>query len=288
MCCGIGPFSLPVLSRGAVFANGPIRSIAAFPFCERPPEAVYATACGRSILSFKLRLRPRRSIFQKKEIETYVDRKPIEFEAIQDKIEDLVNRGIDDGRFRGRFEDLRNFAVLQRLFRAALKGNLGSRFPALKLSILTKDTAGAAPYFHTKRWNSSVVNRMLFTAEKTSLPGNTPEPWMKKAAQKLPACITSLNAAIQSNGERGNPEACRFDELESAAESACAKGASGGSPGCLWASLVSTGKVLVQIEREEVAFGVLNDERLNSSTDTPASNPSPASNPDAASRVTKR
>jgi hypothetical protein len=204
-----------------------------------------------------------------KEMEKYVDRKPIEFDAIQGRIEDLVGKGIDDHGFRGQFEDLRNFAVLQRLFRAGLKGNLGSRFPVLKLAELTKLTAGAAPYFHTRRWNSSLVARMLRLTEEASLPQNTPEAWMKRAAVRLPLCRASLAAAIRNNRDSGGAAACDFGAFEEAAQASCPNRASAESAGCVWASLVDFGKALPQIEPDEIAFGVLDDERQNDSSDCP-------------------
>ncbi len=55
---------------------------------------------------------------------------------------------------RGIFEDMREFAVLQRLFRVALEGGLGQYFPIDKLPVLAEQTAGSVKYHRTLRWNA--------------------------------------------------------------------------------------------------------------------------------------
>jgi len=191
--------------------------------------------------------------------EKYVDRQPIEFDEIKSRIEGLVSAGIERDGFRPQFEDMRNFAILQRLFRSALNGNLGSRFPALKLAQLTHATAGAAPYFHTRRWNSSMVARLQALVKEASLPRNSPQPWMKKAAARLPRCAASLVRTVAAGGDRGDLAACQFGEFREAAMQSC-QDANPQSPGCIWDSLVAaTGALKV-----EIAFGVLDDLRQSS------------------------
>jgi len=205
-----------------------------------------------------------------KQQEQYVDRQPIEFDAIKTKIAGLVKSGIDKDGFRPQFEDLRNFAILQRLFRAALNGNLGSQFPTLKLAKLTAETAGAAPYFHTKRWNSSMVGRMQYLTQMAELPENNPQPWMQREATKLRACEWSLDRTVETGSDQGDLRACQFGEVREAAMGACPAGADGRSAGCIWRSLVMTSNALAKVQTLEIAFHVLDDLRQSSGTDCPA------------------
>jgi hypothetical protein len=198
-----------------------------------------------------------------KQQEKYVDRQPIEFDEIQSKIENLVKAGIEKDGFGVQFEDLRSFAILQRLFRAALNGNLGSHFPILKLAELTDSTKGAAPYFHTKRWNTSATVRIEMLVRRAALLQNNPAPWMKKAALKLPRCESSLARTLADSRDQSDLADCQFEEFRDVAGAACPENADERSPGCIWRSVVAGTGALPRIQKVEVAFGVLDDERQN-------------------------
>jgi hypothetical protein len=193
------------------------------------------------------------------EQEKYVDRQPVEFDQIKGKIQSLVKAGIEKDGFRPQFEDLRNFAILQRMFRAALRGNLGNRFPTLKLAQLTEMTEGATSRFHTLRWNQNVVAETRSVLLEASLPQNTPQPWMKQAVPALQQCQTVLARAVADSRNQGDAvAACSFRDLQAKVMEACPAGsANQRSPGCIWRSAVGLSEEL----RNEIAFGVLDDIR---------------------------
>jgi hypothetical protein len=189
-----------------------------------------------------------------KQQDQYVDRQPVEFEKIRPAITKLVAEGIDRSGFRPMFEDLRNFTVLQRMFRAALNGSLGERFPMEKLSRLEAETAGGIPYFHTARWNGSVVGQFEFRLRLAAQASRT-EPWMSSAAARAQLCLSAL-----SRGGLGGP-ACDFDVFRGAAERACPAGYGRTTPGCLWAYVVEASEAMPRYVRMESAFGVIEDQQ---------------------------
>lgn len=197
-----------------------------------------------------------------REQEKYVDRQPVEFDQIKGKIQRLVKQGIEDDGFGPQFEDLRGFAILQRMFRAALRGNLGARFPSLKLAQLTDATQGAVPHFHTLRWNQNVVAQTQSILRQAQLSQNTTETWMKQATALVQRCQMSLARAVADSSNRGDAvAACNFRELQDKVLQSCPEGPSNRqSPGCIWKSVVGISEEL----RNEIAFGVLDDLRQSS------------------------
>jgi hypothetical protein len=196
-----------------------------------------------------------------KEQEVYVDRQPVEFTQIQDKIARLVDDGIHRDHFDSQFKDLRDFAVLQRLFRAALNGNFGDKFPTLKLAQLTKDTADEAPYFHTRRWNSS--SRLAFDhwAQQAFFANDNGQSWIKVARVQLQSCAKSVSAAYEGQVSASLSSACNFAEYSERLADACPD-LGQDSPACSWRKFT----ILAHREVTEAAFGVLDDERKNSPT----------------------
>lgn len=96
---------------------------------------------------------------------TYVDRDPLELTSLRPDIQRLVYRGMEQDGLVPSLNDLREFTVLQRLFRVALKGYLGQQFPVKRLAALEHDTAGGIPYVYTARWQGSELPIMrLFGA----------------------------------------------------------------------------------------------------------------------------
>jgi len=191
-----------------------------------------------------------------KQQEVYVDRQPVEFTQIQDKIERLVDDGINRDHFASQFKDLRDFAVLQRLFRAALNGNLGEKFPTLKLAQLTKDTANATPYFHTHRWNSSSFPAFEHWAQQAFWSKDDGQNWIKEARAKLPLCAASVSAAYKGADSSDISSTCDFAQYRDSAAEACPDLAQNSS-GCSWRKFM----ILARREITEAAFGVLDDER---------------------------
>jgi hypothetical protein len=195
-----------------------------------------------------------------KQQEAYVDRQPVEFDQIQARIEQLVDAGIDRDGFRRQFNELRDFTILQRLFRAALNGNLGERFPTLKLAQLTSDTAGAAPYFHTRRWNSSVLGSFMYRARDAWAAGDSSQPWIERARLRLPFCAKAVSLTIAGDQSFDLASACNFDEFKSSSLAACPRGG-GSTPACKWRAVIAISEALPDSKAVESAFGVLSDDR---------------------------
>jgi len=194
-----------------------------------------------------------------KQQEVYVDRQPVEFTAIQDKIERLVDDGMHHDHFDSQFTDLRDFAVLQRLFRAALSGNLGENFPTLKLAQLTKETANATPFFYTRRWNSSSRQALDYWAQRAYYAPPS-DGWMQQARTKVPICVRSMQAAYQGKGSPELSSSCDFTEYNVAAAQACPDPGKGSSA-CSWREFL----LYAHREVTEAAFGVLDDDRRSAS-----------------------
>lgn len=77
---------------------------------------------------------------------------PFEYVELREHIAAKVAQGVEEKpELRSMFARVREFTVLQRLFRAALEGRLGARFPAESLVLLAAETAGDCPYAPTPR-----------------------------------------------------------------------------------------------------------------------------------------
>ena len=197
-----------------------------------------------------------------KEQERYADTRPIEFADLQPKIEELVAAGIDQSGFHSAFEDLRAFAVLQRLFRAALRGNLGDNFPLERLAALTSATAGGIPFFHTERWNggsyTAHIQAQMQQAALTnpSQPGS--QPWVRAAAERAGKCSQAIAQALETGTIVA--DVCDLSAFGARAESAC-KAAGPKSEACFWQRLTKTAAAVPQVVKMEASFGVLADQR---------------------------
>lgn len=192
-----------------------------------------------------------------KEIANYVDTRPIEFFELEPKIGELVMAGIERDGLRETFQDLRAFTVLQRLFRAALHGNLGDRFPLEQLARLTRATAADIPYFHTARWNGSVTTEIVSQLAQASAAG-TPSPWMRTAAEQAAACLQALARATEKGEMPGS--VCDFSQFRDLAEQQCPKGDTTAAA-CHWRSITKMGPAFSTIVQAEIGFGVLADHR---------------------------
>ena len=189
----------------------------------------------------------------------YVDQRPVEFDEIKPQIQRLVAEGIQRDGFQPMFDELKQFAVLQRMFRMALKGYLGKQFPAEKLVSLTQETAGAIPYFHTLRWNSSVTSQIEYHLQSAVQSDHT-AAWMIEASNQARIC----SATLARVGVRPLPpeaaQACNLARFERLASSSCPDPENNRAPSCRWKTATSELKVLPDYWREEFAFGVLKDQ----------------------------
>jgi len=135
------------------------------------------------------------------------DTSPFTFPAYQDQITDVVRAGIvKSPTARIVLEDMRKFTLLQRLFRAALSGQLGPRFPVEKLEDLATIANAAISAGHSPRWDAHpgyleiyYVREMQFIAnlltnvavyqdlvtKVTSCASSLPRPWSDKKALDL-------------------------------------------------------------------------------------------------------
>jgi hypothetical protein len=129
--------------------------------------------------------------------EAYADEKPWSFPALQPvlakSVGDVIATRLAE---RDVFEGMRQFVLAQRLFRVALSGGLGERFPIDKLPKLVADTSSAvANGVRTLRWNSRAgsieaefraeLSRSRFLASAAAAP-------LRQAAEQCAAVLTDL------------------------------------------------------------------------------------------------
>jgi hypothetical protein len=123
------------------------------------------------------------------------DTNPFTFPAYQPQITDVVLTGLAKSQTaRVVFDDMRQFTLLQRLFRAALAGQLGPRFPVQKLNDLAKVVNAAVKASHTPRWDAHpgfmeiyYLRNMQYTADllKDAAP-------YRDLVAKVASCVASL------------------------------------------------------------------------------------------------
>jgi hypothetical protein len=87
-------------------------------------------------------------------------RTPWEFSGLRGLIAEKVWRGVEsDAGLRTLYKRVRDFTVLQRLFRTSLDGGLGLRFPVEKLVTLTRETSGSLSSINTPRWDDERLRK---------------------------------------------------------------------------------------------------------------------------------
>ena len=83
----------------------------------------------------------------------YTDQEPWDFPELKGVIAQDVVAGLRAAPTKKAiFAEMREFVILQRLFRVALEGKLGERFPVEKLINLIEATGGSIVYTRTPRW----------------------------------------------------------------------------------------------------------------------------------------
>lgn len=85
---------------------------------------------------------------------------PWRFATIEPQIRQLITQGIDaDANAKAVLDDMKQFVIMQRLFRLALNGNLGLGFPLAELAALQENTRPFIKIQQHERWN---VNQSFF------------------------------------------------------------------------------------------------------------------------------
>jgi hypothetical protein len=130
---------------------------------------------------------------------------PWRFPTIDDDIKRAVASGVsNDADARVVLANMRDFTILQRLFRLALAGQLGFEFP---LETLVKLQRAAAPFVkveRNERWN---LNRPLF--ETLSAQHNELRGLLRSIAVASGAtepCRVAANAAVKSEEDQHWPK----------------------------------------------------------------------------------
>lgn len=188
----------------------------------------------------------------------YVDDRPVEFDSIEATIDDLVANGVRLDRLDGMLADLRDFTILQRLFRAALRGELGRRFPLGQLARLTNETAGGIPYVHTPRWNGSVTTTLI----DRLITASVNEQWARAASERARTCRAGLATLQASTLPPKLQEDCDFREFSESADSACKRNSSG--PACELRAAIEALNRIEELWQLEFTFGVVADQRHDS------------------------
>jgi len=196
------------------------------------------------------------------EQDQYVDKTPIEFDEIKPQIHQLVEQGITRDGMQPMFQDLRNFTILERMFRTALTGRLGEHFPLYKLATLTSATAGEVPYFHTARWNGSTPGR-LRGAIRYAVIKNGKEAWMQTAASRALACGNGLYSLGTHDITDAIAKACDFGSIRELATRECKARPDERNPACMWYEVVELSRDLRKVWYVEQSFGVLQDAAIN-------------------------
>jgi hypothetical protein len=133
--------------------------------------------------------------------DSYVDANPFTFPAYRDQIAQIVVDGVGgDTHSREILEDMRQFTLLERLFRAALAGQLGPSFPIEKLSELADATSSAVKSAHTPRWTPHpgqiekyYLDQMSDLADSLKSQGK-----YDKLVARQEACFTSLRGKTKT------------------------------------------------------------------------------------------
>jgi hypothetical protein len=149
-----------------------------------------------------------------------------EFAALSPSIQRHVTQGVaQDQRAQTILADVVEFTYLQRLFRAALNGHLGERFPVEKLVALTDATAATAPQLtRTLRWDMrqgprEVVSALLWLNELgSSLPHFEPKwqpTWLNQLRARDALEEADLAKVLDEWSDRLSKELARLPASDS-------------------------------------------------------------------------
>lgn len=203
----------------------------------------------------------------------YVDRNPWDFPELHAAINRRIAQVVEeDPALSDHLKEMREFVVLQRLFRVALMGRLGPNFPVEELATLTSATAGGIPLCHTPRWNPrpgmleadfliDMDDVDHYLRGHTNATDKSAREWLPHAVSDLRMCeaLTGPPDRYIMEGPGGqiksvhvNPRfalipvqqwnhECRFDRIEQLASPTCEPGQD--STGCRMLELATFSEI---------------------------------------------
>lgn len=142
--------------------------------------------------------------------DAFVDPQPFVFPAYQQQVTKIVIKGVSgDQASRDLLEDMRQFTLLQRLFRAVLAGELGKRFPLGKLGLLADATNSAVQSVHTPRWTphpGALEQEYLLRMESLASALNS--------TKKYDDLVNQERSCLAAMGQKTRPEIADIPDSE--------------------------------------------------------------------------
>ena len=183
-------------------------------------------------------------LFAQKSAAGYADTTPFELPFLTERVRAAVARGVNaNPEDRASFEAVKEFATLQRLFRVALKGGLGSQFPIEKLVTLKQGTRTPQVACKTPRWNphpGGVEAKFLRTIQYLGADLPTDDSILSHTKSQISACL--LFASRRSDVDRIAPNewdrACGFEQISNDAAISCFGNDEISSPACAAAKAI--------------------------------------------------
>jgi hypothetical protein len=218
----------------------------------------------------------------------YTDQDPWDFPELKEAIAQDVWAGLRaKPAQKAIFTKLRDFTILQRLFRVALEGRLGERFPVEKLIGLTQATSGSIVYTRTPRWTpkSGMLELSFFfdiqPAAQFSRSISEEDAsayefqWLTKPLKALSTCSEMGGEAIRGTGQLSNlgtipieiwKQRCDLSAYEYEVSRKCESTSSFDSKvkpiACRIRSLILYSKEIAFARELRFALGVAKDEQL--------------------------
>jgi hypothetical protein len=199
---------------------------------------------------------------------TYADLDPFEDADVNRAVEAAVSRGLSSSRTDlASFNIVRDFAQLQRLFRVALKGSLGSEFPIERLIALKRaaQSAMTPEMCKTPRWTpqpglleakfyTTIVSVYNLTKAENS---SETSGFVSKAKATMKACLSSVARQSPRSLDR-IPEhqweaSCGFADLATEASEQCN---SGDDLACAFRSVTKLARTTAQKRQLRFAAGI--------------------------------
>jgi hypothetical protein len=150
-----------------------------------------------------------------------VDPNPYEFTA---QVRDVIRRLVSTGARGDVVQRMREFVLLQRLFRNALNGHFSEAFPIEKLVALERATAAFRPVQRTMRWNVRPgALEMRFGALARSIQQIELREDASGAVSRCMALLQSA-ATLSSISQASWKASCDFSEVAVALGEQCTSG----------------------------------------------------------------